>query len=166
MQSKISEKSWLLVVLILYACNHGIAPTGTPPELKNPGGISGYIHYQNWPPPDDVKNLKLIVFLEFPPDDIFSEVLTGKAIVHPPELSESLPQFVDSSSYLLQLDPGTYEYVVIAQQYGGEFDWRAEGQYDTTLTDSLPSPVTVISDSILHDIDIYVDFNNLPIQPF
>ena len=166
MQSKILEKSWLLVVIILYACNHGIAPTGTPYEPENPGGISGYIYYQNWPPAEEVKNLKLIVFLEFPPDDIFSEVQTGRAIVHPPEFSESLPQFVNSSYYFLQLDPGTYEYVVIAQQYAGLFDWRAVGQYDTTPADSFPSPVTVINDSILPDIDIYVDFNNLPIQSF
>jgi len=160
------QKSSAFILLLLVACNHGIAPTGTPSEPENPGGISGHIYYQNWPPPADVKNLKLIVFLEFPPDDIFSEVQTGRAIVHPSEFSESLPQFVDSSFYLLQLDPGTYEYVVIAQQYDGLFDWRAVGQYDTTPTDSLPSPVTVISDSILPDIDIFVDFNNLPIQPF
>ena len=163
---RILQKYSLFIILFLTACNHGIAPTGMPPEVKNSGGISGYIYYQNWPPVVEVKNLKLIVFLEFPPDDIFGEVQTGRAIVHPPEFSESLPQFVDSSSYLLQLDPGTYEYVVIAQQYAGLFDWRAVGQYDITPADSFPSPVNVISDSILPDIDIYVDFNNLPIQPF
>jgi hypothetical protein len=166
MHLKISEKIGITILLILYACNHGIAPTGVPDKPQNPGGISGKIYYQNWPPGDEIKNLKVIVFLEFPPDDIFSEVQSGRAIVHPPELSESLPQFVESSYYEIQLDPGIYEYVVIAQQYGGLLDWRAVGQYSTIQSDSIPSPVTILSDSILQDIDIYVDFDNLPIQPF
>ena len=163
---KILEKFWLLIIILLYACNHGIAPTDTPDKPQNPGGISGKIYYQNWPPAEEIKNLKVIVFLEFPPDDIFNEVQSGRAIVYPPELSVSLPQLVDSSNYEVQLEPGIYEYVVIAQQYGGFLDWRAVGHYSTIHSDSIPSPVVVISDSILHDIDIYVDFNNLPIQPF
>jgi hypothetical protein len=166
MRLKISEKSWLLVVIIIYACNHGIGPTDTPDKPQNPGGISGQIYYQNWPPAEEVKNLKVIVFLEYPPDDILNEVQSGRAIVHPPELSVSLPQFVDSSYYVVQLEPGIYEYVVVAQQYGGLLDWRAVGHYSTIQSDSIPSPVLVISDSILQDIDIYVDFDNLPIQPF
>ena len=166
MLSKISEKFLLLVIVFLIACNHGIAPTDAPDEPQNPGGISGQIYYQNWPPAEEVKNLKVIVFVEYPPDDIFNEVQSGRAIVYPSELSVSLPQFVDSSYYEVQLEPGIYEYVVVAQQYGGLLDWRAVGHYTTTNSDSVPSPVVVLSDSILPDIDIYVDFNNLPIQPF
>ena len=158
----------LIIFLSLFvaACNHGIAPTGTPSEPALPGAISGFIYYKNWPPAEEIKNLKLIVFLEFPPDNIILQVQSGRAVIHPPELSESLPQFVDSTSYELQLDAGRYEYVVVAQQYGGYFDWRAVGHYDITPADSFPSPVSVISDSILSGIDIYVDFANLPIQPF
>ncbi len=160
------QKILLFLAILNTACDHGIAPTGAPPGPSNPGGVSGIVYYQNWPPAEEVKNLKVIVFLEFPPGNILNEVQSGRAIVHPPDISESLPQFVDSTAYSVQLEAGIYEYVVVAQQYGGLLDWRAVGQYDTTPADSFPSAIEVFSDSILSDIDIYVDFNNLPIQPF
>jgi hypothetical protein len=45
-------------------------------------------------------------------------------------------------------------------------DWRSAGQYDITPQDSLPSAVMIESGVTLEHIDIYVDFDNLPIQPF
>jgi len=149
----------LFIILLLFACNHGLSPTG-PESISKDNGISGTIFYQNWPPADSIKNLKLVVFKEFPPDDILSE-----AVYYPPGFSESLPQFVDSTDYFMALEPGVYEYIVVAQQYGGFLDWRAVGQYDTTRQDSLPTSVTILPGSVLPDINIYVDFENLPIQP-
>ena len=77
-----------------------------------------------------------------------------------------MPQFVDSTSYGFSIASGTYEYVVVAQQYGGLFEWRAVGQYDITPEDSLPSPITVSPNSYLENINIQVNFDRLPIQPF
>jgi hypothetical protein len=153
------------VITLIYGCDHGLAPA----EIKtDPGnsGLSGTITYQNWPPPDSINNLKVIVFKHYPPDNIFEEVTSGRAIVYPEELSESLPQFVDSTQFTLSVEPGVYEYVVVAQQFGGLFDWRAVGQFDETPEDSLPTPVTVLANSVLQNIDIHVDFNKLPVQPF
>jgi hypothetical protein len=86
----------------------------------------------------------------------------GRAHVHPGFGEEGLPFPVDTTSYVMELDPGYYEYVVVAQQYGS----LAAGQYDTLFSDELPTPITVISGEILEDINIQVDFDNLPPQPF
>jgi hypothetical protein len=154
-----------LVSILILACDHGLAPSDVQ-KKGGASGISGTITYQNWPPAASIKNLKIIIFIEFPPDNIFQEVQSGRAIVFPADFSESLPQFVDSFEYSFMVDPGTYEYVVVAQQFGGLFDWRAVGQYDTTPEDSLPTAITVTPNSILSDVNINVDFNRLPIQPF
>ncbi len=154
-----------IVIFFVISCDHGIKPPDLP-EQKT--AISGTIFYTNWPVADSLQNLKLVIFKIFPPADIVSEVIAGNAIAYPENLTENLPYNQDSTIYEMELEPGDYAYVVIAQQFGADVfnDWRAVGQYDTTLADSLPSSLTVVQDSVLKNIDIYVDFKNLPIQPF
>lgn len=154
----------------MFACDHGIDP-GEPEDNStptNPTGIEGKIYYQNWPPLDSLYNLKLVVFKNYPPGDIVGEVTGGSAIAYPEVLDENLPYNVDSTNYTLELSSGIYEYIAVAQQYGPYLflDWRAVGQYDTTLQDSIPTAITVIDDSMLSKINIYVDFDSLPGQPF
>ena len=64
-----------LYFLIVYfsACDHGLKPTEE--ESSSITGISGLITYQNWPAPDSLKDLRLVVFKNYPPDNIFNEVL-------------------------------------------------------------------------------------------
>jgi len=159
-------------ILILFAsisihrCDHGIAPMAE--VATEPGGISGTITYLHWPDLSTIKNLKVVVFKKFPPGDILQEVVNGDAIVHPPELNQSLPrgEGVDSTFYSMEIPGGVYEYVVVAQQFGTIYDWRAVGQYDISPQDSLPTAIQVLSGQILTNIDIRVDFDNLPVQPF
>jgi hypothetical protein len=150
------------ILLLFYACDHGIGPK------EKQTGISGTIYYKNWPPVVELINLKLIVFKNFPPGNIINEVLSGEAIVYPEDLSTSLPINVDSTEFILEMDSGTYEYIVVAQQYGLDVysNWRAVGHYDLTPLDSLPTEINVIEDELLQNLYIYVDFDSLPIQPF
>jgi len=148
------------LLVILYACDHGIAPKPTQT------GISGTIYYKNWPPLEQILMLKLVVFREFPPENIVDEVTSGRAIFYPEDLTTSLILDVDSTFFLVEMDTGTYQYVVVAQQYGSLTQWRVVGQYDTTPSDPLPTSITVYQDEILSDINIYVDFDSIPIQPF
>jgi len=151
-------------VFLLFDCDHGLAPTDS--ETKT--GIAGTITYQdNWPPADSLKNLRLVVFKNFPPQDIIVEILTGEAFVYPPIDTTSLAFNVSSQDYTLDLPIGTYEYVAVAQQYGDNLftDWRAVGQYDTD-SDSLPTSILLEKNLFLENIDIHVDFEKLPIQPF
>jgi hypothetical protein len=158
----------LIISIFIHKCDHGLEPPE--PEIKKTG-ISGIIYYQNWPPSDSILyDLRLILFRNFPPQDIFSEVMSGEAVVYPAISDNHLPYYTDTTSYLIEVNPGTYEYVVVAQQYEPNLylqeSWRVVGQYDTTLSDTLPTAVTVIKDSVLQSINIHVDFDNLPIQPF
>lgn len=158
---------FLIIVLsfCLSACDHGIAP----PDINKPKtGISGTIYYSNWAAADTVYLLKVVFFKNFPPDSIVSEILSGEAVTYPPELTTGLPLDEDSTQYEMELDAGTINYISVAQQFGPDVfsDWRSVGQFDLTPADSLPSSVTVIQDSMQQNIDIYVDFNTLPIQPF
>jgi hypothetical protein len=152
-------------LFFILSCDHGIKPPDLP-EQKT--AISGTIFYTNWPVADSLQNLKLVIFKNFPPEDIVSEVIGGNAVAYPENLTENLPYNQDSTFYEMELEAGDYAYVVIAQQFGADVfnDWRAVGQYDTSPADSLPTAITVVQDSVLKNIDIYVDFKNLPIQPF
>ena len=150
----------LFLFLVSLGCDHGLAP-------RPVSGIQGTITFQNWPLADSLYDLRLVVFRTFPPTNVVLEVLSGQAFVFPPIDSTHLPYFVDRVDYFLELPPGRYAYVVVAQQYGPNVftDWRAVGQYDVD-TDSLPSPVVVPEGEVVPSVDIQVDFDHLPIQPF
>jgi hypothetical protein len=152
--------------VLFYSCNQGLKPTE--PDQSQITGISGKISYTNWPPADSLFDLRLVVFKNYPPENIFEEVSEGRAFVYPAIGQESLPFFVDSTIYEMELAAGLYEYVAIAQQYGSNLfnDWLAAGQYDTLITDGLPTAITVISGELLENINIEVDFDDLPPQPF
>ena len=160
---------FLFIIIIIFTnnCDHGLTP---PEPEKEITGISGTIFYQNWPPVDSIYDLRLVIFKNYPPGDIFSEVMNGKAVVHPAIGESHLPYQVDTTSYFTELAAGNYQYIVVAQQVQADLyareSWRVVGQYDTTLTDTLPTPILVIQDSILAKINIIVDFDHLPVQPF
>ena len=149
----------------ILTCDHGLMPAE---EEKAKMGLSGTVYYSNWPPADSIQLLKIVFFKTFPPQNIINEVLGGNASTYPLALSEGLPLDVDSTNYEIDLKAETYSYISVAQQYGPDVftQWRAVGQYSSTPGDSLPTAVTVLEDSILKDINIYVDFNNLPPQHF
>ena len=154
---------WLLCFLFFtLTCNHGLVP----PDRGT--GISGTLTFVNWPADTLLYDLRLVAFNNFPPDDIITEVSEGEAIVYPPITEGALPFYTDSITYLMELPPGRIGYLVVAHQYGPNYmnDWQAVGQYDTTPTDSLPTAITVEAGKMFTDIDIDVDFNRLPIQPF
>ena len=156
----------LILIAIFHSCDHGLKPTDSESDQKS--GISGYISYQNWPPADSLKDLRLVIFKKFPPDNILGEVISGNAIVYPGLNESNLLFYTDTTNFIVELEPGIYEYVVIAQQYGPNInsDWLAVGQYDTVITDRLPTKITAKPGQILQNINIHVDFHNLPIQPF
>lgn len=160
-------KLFVLLIALSFSiltCDHGIGPS----NVKVKTGISGTIYYSNWAAADTIFLLKAVFFKTFPPLSISAEILSGDAPTYPVALPEGLPLNVPSTQYEIELEPGTIAYISVAQQYGLDLfnDWRSVGQYDITPADSLPSSVTVFQDSMLQNIDIYVDFNDLPIQPF
>ena len=157
---------FVVILFLFFSCNHGLTPVE-----ENPGdltGISGTIFYSSWSAADSIYNLRLVVFKNYPPANILTEVLTGQAIVYPALDQEGLSHPVTSTEYQLELAPGSYAYVVVAQQFGPNVqrDWRAVGQFDTTVSDSLPTAITIGEGELLKNIDINVDFTKLLPQPF
>jgi hypothetical protein len=153
------------LIIFIYECDHGLEPpTGSTSDIT---GISGLISYNNWPAADSLFELRLVVFKNYPPTNIVAELLNQQAFVYPALADSSLPYFVDTTSFILELTADTYEYIVIAQQYGPDLyvDWRVVGQYDTDL-DPLPSSVTVENGKLLENINVNVDFANPPNQVF
>jgi hypothetical protein len=154
------------MLVSIYSCDHGLKPIE--PDQIEKTGISGTIYYTNWPPADSLFDLRLVVFKIYPPENIIDELSAGRAYVYPAIGEESLPFFVDSMSYIMELNPGYYEYITIAQQYGPNVftDWLAAGQYDTLFSEEVPTPITVNSGELLEDLNIWVNFDSLPPQPF
>jgi hypothetical protein len=155
-----------VIIVYIYSCDHGLEPLESDQIEKT--GISGTIYYTNWPTADSLFDLRLVVFKIYPPENIIDELSAGRAYVYPAIGEESLPFFVDSMTYVMELNPGYYEYIAIAQQYGPNLftDWLAAGQYDTLYSDAIPTPITVNSGELLENLNIYVNFDSLPPQPF
>jgi len=152
--------------LSFFSCDHGLKPLEE--KYSQMSGISGTLSFINWPSADNLYDLRLVVFKKYPPGDIFEELGNGRAHVYPAIGQDGLPFYVDTTAYIMELDAGDYEYIAVAQQFGSNIfeDWLAAGQYDTLFTDELPTPITVRSGEILEHLNIHVDFDNLPPQPF
>ncbi len=156
---------WGVVFLISVNCDRGLAPSE--PQAKKTS-ISGTVYFQNWPPPDSIFDLRLLLFLDYPLTDIKSEFLSGRVVIYPaPADSARLPFYVDSLNYRIVLNPGTYKYFTVAQQYGPIYlqDWQVVGNYDTSAVDTGPTPVVVAEGQQLENINILADFDSVLFRP-
>lgn len=153
----------IIFLLVLNSCNEGLAPP--PPIAKS--YIKGMITYKGgkpkWPPADSVKDIRVVAFKNYPPANIIAELTSGNAFY-----SESLPKFTDTTSYILEFaKPPVYvKYLVVAQNTGTIMDWRAIGVYTLSGDQTKPDSIYVKEGMIYKDININVDFDNLPPQPF
>ncbi len=152
-----------MLLFFITACNEGLQPQ--PPVEKS--FISGLITYVNgkdkWPPPDSVIEIRVVAFKNYPPKDIIAEITNGNAY-----FTEALPKFVDTSSYMLEISkpPQTIKYLVVAQQYGSLFEWRSIGVWTLSGDNTKPSSITIEPGKTYTGLNITVDFDNLPPQPF
>ncbi|MCL4510981.1 MAG: hypothetical protein M1470_07925 [Bacteroidetes bacterium] len=148
--------------VILSGCTHGLEPFKVQP------GFGGTIRFVlPWPPHDSVRDIRVVAFYDYPPKNIIGEVLSGQAKVYPPIGSTPLPTFVDSLQYTFDTDPATFQYLVVALQYGPNVfsDWKVVGAYGYSHGVGSPKPVIIPEDSYVNGIDIEVDFQNTPPTP-
>ncbi len=154
---------FVLTLFIISSCDEGLAP---PPPVKK-ASISGTITYisgkDKWPPKDSVLDIRVVAFKNEPPKDILGEVTSGNAF-----FTGSLPSFTDTSSYFLEFiePPLTIKYLVAAQQYGSIFDWRVIGVWTLNGDNTKPSSINIEPGKNYKNINIKVDFEHLPPQPF
>jgi hypothetical protein len=151
-------------------CNEELGP------LDNPSGFSGVIRFRNWPPATDIKEMRLVALDAIPKDStgVIPMLIAGKAAVYPPvpgdyfqTLVDSIPyEFTDKSGTNLQVK--SYPYVAVWYQYGPSIlhDWRPAGIYSTAPDNVEPAPVRVVLHRVTPNINILVDFQNLPPIPW
>jgi len=162
------KKCWgIALLLLLFGCDQGLAPP--PPEL--PTGIRGTVVFvSDWPPPDSVRELRVVAFQRFPFEDsagIIAEVLAGRAF-----FSDTLSRFVDSATYEVLLEapfPDTLRYVAVAWRYGPNLfsDWWVAAVYGSVKQDTVvPWKIPVVPQTVVESVDMRVDFRHLPPQPF
>lgn len=155
----------LLASVLEYGCDQGLAPQ-IQVQQTPPYGISGTIHFRNWPPPDSILDIRLAILQRYPVQDIFNEILQGRAR-YTPTLA---PYGADSLTYTLIVAPlptGVYPVVGVAEQFGPNIrtDWRVVGLYYIKGDTTTPGSVTIPPDSIVPRIDVTVDFLHPPPFP-
>ncbi|MEW6509881.1 MAG: hypothetical protein AB1428_02860 [Bacteroidota bacterium] len=159
----------LACVVVCAGCDTGLSP------LDEPSGFTGIIRFRNWPPPDSVRELRLVAFETYPSDSssILLSLVSGKAVIYPPVGDSTLARFRDSITYTWttqksSLQVKKYDYLVVAQRYGPNFfaDWKPAGVYTAGGDSFVPAPLRILLHRIVPSIDIMVDFRNPPPKPW
>jgi hypothetical protein len=162
----------IILCLLLTACDGGLAP---PPTIEP--GFGGTVSFTpgSWPPSDSLVSLWIFASQIYPLDSakVFSGLFASpNTIFLYPSFSVSLPFNIDSLSYSFPLHPGTYKYVGVIQQVDPNFisrgirAFRVVGFYKSPANLSQPGSVVVDDFAQAKGINIDVDFQNPPPQPF
>jgi hypothetical protein len=180
----------LLVILagLIPGCNKGLGP------ITEPTGFSGVITYKNWQAAQ-VLELRIVAFEEIPTDSAGLLAVALRALGDPGGVSNLqvalYPPFglpvatvlkilgnrgngiADTVDYSFLkegtwLKERTYKYVIVAWRYGpGVFtDWRPAGVFTSTPGSFEPASVIVRANRLRTDVNISVDFQNLPPLPW
>lgn len=154
------------ISILIFSCDGGLDPTKV--KATGDGWIKGTIRYiggkEAWPPEDSVFAIRVVAFKNYPPGDIFGDVISGNAYF----TFETLPLYVDSTEFLLKIPdaPVEIKYFAVAHQYGDSItSQQAVGVYTESGDPTKPSNISVQIGKENY-ITIDVDFSKLPPQPF
>lgn len=155
---------WASIFLLLTVSHcykgHGLSPN---PQDSNFTGIRGHITFVGtWP--DSTKEVRVAVLDKYPLGVTHPDSLMGFVLRHLVTFSDTIPRFVQSYDYELALEPGTYEWVLVA--------WFPDiplyllgvkelGAYYRNPGASIPTPIRVLPGVVVEGIDIVADFNNV-----
>jgi len=152
---------------ILLSCDGGLT---LPPDIEP--GLSGLLTVQGtWPPQDSVKTLWIFASQIFPIDSskVASGILSNQILLYP-SIIESLPYNFSSRSFNFALPPATYYYIGVLQRFGDNTldpnSYRVVGVYSDETTPGIPKTVTVRDYEVVSEVNLTVNFYNLPPQPF
>ncbi len=156
------------ICLNLVSCNKGISPASAEAEMQK-AGFSGTITFNGtWP--DSVQRTHLVVFKN-------SLHSTGDFnILNLSFLSLSIPTGTKSFNYnttdssYVPIGPGEYSYVAVAQSKTPQVsfnrkDWYVIGVYYENGDTTHPGKLIIPENTVINNINIKCDFNNLPPQP-
>jgi hypothetical protein len=159
-----------ILCFMLAACDGGLAPL----PMAEPG-FSGTVYFtpDSWPK-DSLFSLWIFASQVYPLDSekVYNGLLGSKTTIFLyPSISQSLPLIeADSMLYSFPLQSGLYRYVGVIQQITPDFagirSFRVVGFYKDPINPLQPGIVEVNDTSTVEGININVDFNNPPVQPF
>jgi len=157
----------LLSILLFSSCNKGLDPT----EIKLPSYLRGRITYlggaPKWPPDSTVKAIRVFAIQPQPKYDstgVFNMISAGKLF-----WSNLLATFVSNDTFSVEIPypPVVINYLAVVQNWGTIAQWRVVGVYTITGDNTKHSSIQVLDRGRNYDsLNIIVDFDNLPPQPF
>lgn len=160
---------------MVLSCNKGLEPPPAPAEWNIIRGIVRFAQGKNnWPPADSVKSIRIVAFQNYPPQNILTEVLNGTAYFTPGINDDLIPTPADSIIFSISLPttnpPKEIRYIAVAQQLSDAVTtpnaWRVVGIYTTSGNLSQPSGFGIQEGVATPFVEITVDFQKLPPQPF
>ena len=160
----------LLMVLGIASCDGGLGPA---PEQK--AGFEGTIRFvrTSWPPADSIFGLWVFTSQEYLSDStaIFTGLFTTPPTIYLyPGLTGSLSLApMDSVTYVLYPVAGTYAYTGVIQQTSPAIsagNLRIVGLYRKPVPGFIAETLSVRPAEFIGGVDIAVDFNNPPPQPY
>ncbi|MDI6803281.1 MAG: hypothetical protein QME58_05470 [Bacteroidota bacterium] len=161
-----------VVSCAILSCDHGLAP---PPKEKIEQGITGTIYYKGTFP-DSLKEHRLFAakmdrkFRSM--NEIMMLILSGSdSIQIYPSILQSPLSLIkeDSIKFRFVLPPALYKYIAVAQTTGAIFDsskWKIVGVYSSDSMRITSDEIFVEPGKFLENVNIYVNYDSLPPQPF
>ncbi|MGQ9819346.1 MAG: hypothetical protein ACUVQ1_05410 [Candidatus Kapaibacteriales bacterium] len=151
----------LVMIFLLVGCQEGLSPLNQPETAYISGSLIVISGRESWPSPDSALELRVVAFKDFPPKNIINEIVSGNAY-----FTDTLHRFNDTISFVLKIDnpPVRINYLAGALRYGTILDWKVLGFY--TLDGKNPQSLFLNGGDSLTNIKIFIDFYNLPPQPF
>jgi hypothetical protein len=151
------------VLLQFFSCyqGHGLSPTA--PDSGS--GIKGRVYFKGtWP--DSTNRVFVIVSKTYPKgitdrDSLLAFVLqnlnNGNILI-----GDTVPNFVGTFDYQVSLQPGRYEWVLVAWFPADLFGVKELGAYYRDPGDQiLPTPIDVIPGVVIEGLNIEADFVNV-----
>jgi len=149
-----------VVLALLAACDGGLEPERIcPPSLV---GICGTLRFRGTVP-DSTDNVFMAAYVTFPQscDDLINN--------RRPFIPGSVPYTDSVARYSVELDPGTYHWVLAVWKKNGQLTLtpadtailRVAGFYRVVTDTTQPGIVTIPSGGTVGGIDFVVDFDHL-----
>lgn len=153
----------LIIALLSFAsCDGGLEPPRDKSFLKGKIIFAGGAN--NWPAVDSIFGVRVAAFRSMPNENILNDIINGNAYF----TLESLPMFVDTAEFEIEIDDAPVDLVYIVAVIQNALPLTAQivgGVYNTSGDFNQPA-VLNIEKGRTYDIEIEVDFDDLPPMPF
>ncbi|MGB9771219.1 MAG: hypothetical protein ACPLX7_04475 [Candidatus Kapaibacteriota bacterium] len=152
---------YLIPLLFIFSCQEGVSPADGERESFVNGKIIVVSGIDSWPRPDSAKELRIIVVPSYPPYNILADILEGRAY-----LSDTLQRFIDTIPYSVKIQKTPMEsaYILASLRFGTILQQKMIGFYKKNPESKVPDSLYIDKGVNLQNLDIFIDFKNLPDQ--